>query len=240
MAIGIARVMGFKLMKNFKSPYHAKSIREFWSRWHISLSTWFKDYLYIPLGGNRVSIGKWCFNIFLVFVISGLWHGANWTFIVWGTIHGVYFMFAEFTKKARLAISKFIGLNHFKWLNDGIQTLITFGLVSFAWIFFRAKTINTAFYIVKSIIFETGTDIYNLQHHLKANMNLGLIGNDLVIAILSIILLEIVHIIQKRYNIIQVIRNKSVILRWSVYYIFLIVLVMYGVTGSKQFIYFQF
>jgi alginate O-acetyltransferase complex protein AlgI len=240
MAIGIAKVMGFKLMKNFKSPYHAKSIKEFWGRWHISLSSWFKDYLYIPLGGNRVSIGRWCFNILLVFVISGLWHGANWTFIVWGAIHGFYFGFAELTKNARAAINKFIGLNNFKKLSGWIQTLITFALVSFAWIFFRAKTIKIAFYIVKSMVFETGTDIYNLRHHLKANINLGLIGKELVIAILSIILLEIVHIIQKRHDIIQTIRNQWLILRWGLYYCFLIVIVMYGVTGSKQFIYFQF
>jgi len=240
MAIGIARVMGFKLMKNFNSPYHAKSIKEFWGRWHISLSTWFKDYLYIPLGGNRVSLGKWCFNILLVFLISGLWHGANVTFVVWGALHGFYFIFAELTKKTRAAVARFIGLDRLRGLNAVLQTLTTFALVSFAWIFFRAKTINTGLYIVKSMLFETGTDIYNIFHHQKTNLNLGLFSNDLSIAVLSIILLEVVHLIQKRYNIFELVRSRPLIFRWAFYYIFLTVLVLCAVTGGRQFIYFQF
>ncbi|MGZ5286161.1 MAG: MBOAT family O-acyltransferase, partial [Flavisolibacter sp.] len=101
IALGSARVMGFKLMKNFDRPYQARSISEFWKRWHISLSTWFRDYLYISLGGNRVSIPRWYFNLFFVFLVSGFWHGANWTFVIWGALHGFYLVFAIISEKAR-------------------------------------------------------------------------------------------------------------------------------------------
>src|SRR5207253_8641852 len=90
IAIGAARVMGFKLMTNFNKPYHARSVSEFWKRWHISLSTWFRDYLYKPLGGNRTSRNRWYFNLFVTFLVSGIWHGANWTFVVWGALNGFY------------------------------------------------------------------------------------------------------------------------------------------------------
>src|SRR5215217_6193014 len=101
IAIGAARVMGFKLMTNFNQPYQARNISEFWKRWHISLSTWFRDYLYIPLGGNRVKLYRGYLNLFIVFIISGFWHGANWTFIVWGALHGFYLIFAQVTKMPR-------------------------------------------------------------------------------------------------------------------------------------------
>lgn len=139
IAIGAARVMGFRLMKNFDRPYNAKSISEFWKRWHISLSTWFRDYLYISLGGNRVSVPRWYFNILVVFIISGFWHGANWTFIVWGALHGFYFIFAKVTFNARQKINNAIGITRVKWLYDFIQVFITFTLVMLAWIFFQGK-----------------------------------------------------------------------------------------------------
>lgn len=101
IAIGSAQVMGFKLMQNFNRPYFSKSISEFWKRWHISLSTWFRDYLYIPLGGNRVGIPRWYFNLFFTFMVSGLWHGANWTFVIWGALHGTYLIIGILTRNFR-------------------------------------------------------------------------------------------------------------------------------------------
>jgi len=151
IAIGAAKVMGFNLMTNFNRPYFSESISEFWKRWHISLSTWFRDYLYISLGGNRVSIPRWYFNLFLVFAISGLWHGANWTFIIWGALNGFYLVFAIVTEKWRKRFGKLIWLDHLPRLNSALQIGITFLLACFAWIFFRANTTPDAFYIVKSI-----------------------------------------------------------------------------------------
>ncbi|MDF2430847.1 MAG: alginate O-acetyltransferase complex protein AlgI [Mucilaginibacter sp.] len=239
MAIGIAKVMGFKLMRNFNSPYHAKTIKEFWGRWHISLSSWFKDYVYIPLGGNRVPVSRWCLNIMIVFLISGLWHGASLTFVVWGALHGFYFIIGELTLDIRTRLSKLIGLNKFPKLNTVLQTLVTFALVCLAWVFFRAKSIGVALYIIKSMLLNTTTDILNLVRHQPSTLNLGLIGSELVLAVASIVFLEIVHLLQSRINLIQVLRKQPFLLRWSVYYIFLFVLVLYS-AASRQFIYFQF
>jgi D-alanyl-lipoteichoic acid acyltransferase DltB (MBOAT superfamily) len=151
IAIGAARTMGFKLMTNFETPYRAKNINEFWKRWHISLSTWFKDYLYISLGGNRVSVPRWYLNLFLVFLISGFWHGANWTFIIWGALHGFYLVFALATKSIRNSINKKIHLTKGGSISTALQITTTFLLVSFAWIFFRAKNVSTAFYLIKKM-----------------------------------------------------------------------------------------
>src|SRR5579864_8550701 len=126
IAIGAARVMGIRLMTNFNKPYRSKNVSEFWRRWHISLSTWFRDYLYISLGGNRVSIPRWYCNIFIVFLISGFWHGANWTFIAWGALHGCYMLFAIATKNTRDKIYTAIGLKKVRWLYEFTQVFITF------------------------------------------------------------------------------------------------------------------
>ncbi|MBS1533001.1 MAG: MBOAT family protein [Bacteroidetes bacterium] len=240
MAIGMARVMGFKLMKNFDQPYHSRSVGEFWTRWHISLSAWFKDYLYIPLGGNRVSIPRWYFNIFVVFLVSGLWHGANWTFILWGGLHACYLLIASATKKVRNKAAKASGLCNYPSLNNALQVMFTFAAVSFAWIFFRAPTIHIAFHIVKSMFADTPQDIYALTHHLQSKLNLGLIGQELTIAILSILLLEAVHLIAGKRSINQLIKSQPALVRWLIYYGFLFVLVVFSEPISKQFIYFQF
>lgn len=144
IAIGAANVMGFKLMTNFNRPYFSRSISEFWKRWHISLSTWFKDYLYFSLGGNRVSVPRWYFNLFIVFLISGLWHGANWTYVIWGSLNGFYLIFAIVTKPTRVRWIKMIGLDKTPKLYQVTQILTTFILSSFAWIFFRANTLSDA------------------------------------------------------------------------------------------------
>jgi D-alanyl-lipoteichoic acid acyltransferase DltB (MBOAT superfamily) len=149
IAIGAARVMGFKLMKNFDTPYQSKDINQFWKKWHISLSSWFKDYLYIPLGGNKVAVPRWYFNLLIVFIISGFWHGANWTFIIWGALHGFYLVFAIATKKLRHAINTAIHLPANSKVNHLLQVVSTFCLVTFAWIFFRANSLSDAVYIIK-------------------------------------------------------------------------------------------
>jgi len=158
IALGSAQVMGIKLMKNFSHPYFAKSISEFWRRWHISLSTWFRDYVYIPLGGNRVKKMRWAFNLFITFLISGLWHGANWTYIIWGGLHGLLIVFFGITENFWKGFSRFIHLNRRPRLESGLSILSTFTLVSFAWIFFRASNLSDALMIIHGLF--KGWDTY--------------------------------------------------------------------------------
>ena len=140
IAIGSAQVMGYKLMDNFKAPYSARSIAEFWQRWHISLYSWFKDYLYIPLGGNRSGKIKTYRNLMIIFIISGLWHGANWTYIIWGALHGFYLVVSKITEKTRQTIINYSKINKLPFIYGLFQMGIVFLLVCFAWIFFRANS----------------------------------------------------------------------------------------------------
>lgn len=156
MAIGAARVMGFRLMENFNTPYIANSIKEFWARWHISLSTWFRDYVYIPLGGNRVSKWKLNRNLFFVFALSGFWHGANWTFIIWGALHGAYLVIENILKKYNW-FKNYIASKSL-WVK-ALSVFIIFQLVTFGWIFFRAETVHDAWTIVYRIINAEGADL---------------------------------------------------------------------------------
>ena len=150
IAIGAARVMGYRLMQNFRQPYLSLSIKEFWRRWHISLSTWFMDYLYIPLGGNRVKYARHLLNLMITFLVSGLWHGANWTFVIWGALHGTYLVLENiirkyvYTPKDSTLISRLF------------STAVCFFFVCFAWIFFRANSIGDAFTVVKKIFTDWG------------------------------------------------------------------------------------
>ena len=150
IAIGSSKMMGFTLMENFHRPYFAKSIKEFWRRWHISLSTWFKDYLYIPLGGNRVGHYRHLWNLFVTFLVSGIWHGANLTFVLWGSLHGLYQIVG--IEKNRLLPK----VNVSKRLHAVFNCLVTFVLVMFAWIFFRANDLHSAFSIIAKIFTDRG------------------------------------------------------------------------------------
>ncbi|MEO8066917.1 MAG: MBOAT family O-acyltransferase [Flavobacteriales bacterium] len=140
IAIGAARTMGFELMVNFRTPYMSGSISEFWGRWHISLSSWFRDYLYIPLGGNRVAVPRWYFNLFIVFLLSGLWHGADWTYVVWGALHGLYLIAAIVFKPFWSRIFGEMKVRWYRWLN----VFFTFHLVLCGWVLFRAESIGHA------------------------------------------------------------------------------------------------
>lgn len=148
IAIGCARIMGIRLMKNFDHPYTATTIKEFWGRWHISLSTWFKDYLYFPLGGSRCSRPRHLLNLMIVFAVSGLWHGAAWTFVIWGVLHGIYQVIGTLTIKKRNALIERIGLSTAHPAVVWTRRVITFILVDFAWLFFRANSISDAFTLI--------------------------------------------------------------------------------------------
>lgn len=236
MAIGAARVMGFKLMCNFKNPYQSRSIHEFWKRWHISLSSWFKDYLYISLGGNRVKVSRWYFNLLIVFIVSGLWHGANWTFVIWGALHGFYLVFALMTMKPRERINKFLFFDKMPILS----VFTTFCLVTFGWIFFRANTVDSALYISEHIFTGIPEVFAKFANHQSLFDNLGLSRSDLVLSVFLILFLEVVHYIQSKKNISELFLNKPVYIRWAVYYAFIYLIIYWGVFENRQFIYFQF
>jgi D-alanyl-lipoteichoic acid acyltransferase DltB (MBOAT superfamily) len=150
IAIGTAKLFGFDLMTNFRTPYFSRDIAEFWRRWHISLSTWFRDYVYIPLGGSRITKAKAIRNIFIVFLISGFWHGANWTFIAWGGIHAALFIPIFLIGKNRSHLHE--GDHFFPSLKELFQMLSTFGLVTLAWVFFRSPSISAAVDYLSNIV----------------------------------------------------------------------------------------
>jgi alginate O-acetyltransferase complex protein AlgI len=151
IAIGTARLFNFKLMKNFSYPYFSRDIAEFWRRWHISLSTWFRDYLYIPLGGSKASLSKVIRNIFIIFLVSGFWHGANWTFVCWGFLNALYFLPLILSKRNRKHLDIVAGNKVFPNIKHLLSILLTFGLTSLAWIFFRADSITEAYYYIQKI-----------------------------------------------------------------------------------------
>jgi len=243
IAIGAAQVMGFDLMDNFKRPYFAKSIPDFWHRWHISLSTWFKDYVYIPLGGNRVSEVRYYANLFITFLISGLWHGAAWTFVIWGVLHGFYQIFSIITKDYRFKIKNKLGITNFPIINKYLQIGITFILVDFAWIFFRANSLNDAWYIINNLFTGMINQISSVVMLSNSLSGFGFSIYELVVAVGVILIMEAIHLIQRHGSIRHMMRDKPIWVRWSLYYalIFMILLLgVYDVTEKSQFIYFQF
>lgn len=240
IAIGTARVMGFKLMTNFNKPYHSRNISEFWKRWHISLSTWFRDYLYITLGGNRVALPRVYFNLFFVFLVSGFWHGANWTFIIWGALHGFYLVFALATKNLRARIVDITGISKLPWLNNSLDVVITFVLAVYAWIFFRANTASDAFFIARKTLQFPAEVLRAIRTRHINFMELPNIYAWIIPGFISIICLEIAHIIQLRYRLTETFDQRPALLRWSMYYAGFFLMVFCGVYEKNQFIYYQF
>jgi alginate O-acetyltransferase complex protein AlgI len=235
IAIGAAQVLGFRTMDNFNRPYFSKSIQEFWRRWHISLSTWFRDYLYFPLGGNRVSVPRWYLNLFIVLVICGLWHGANWTFIIWGGIHGFFLVFAAFTQGGREKIHQVIGLERAPKLHSFVKGLVTFLLVCFAWIFFRANNVSDGLYIISHLWTGWG-DFYpgalaSFEGGLKFNLMIGAASAGVLL---------IIHFLQGEDHFSHWLSQKRMVWRWSVYYSMILAILLFSPSQSKEFIYFQF
>tara|TARA_R110001632_G_scaffold231685_1_gene370720 strand:- start:11916 stop:13334 length:1419 start_codon:yes stop_codon:yes gene_type:complete len=221
IAIGVARLFGFKLMRNFNYPYFSRDIAEFWRRWHISLSTWFRDYLYIPLGGSRGSKYKKVRNVLIIFIVSGFWHGANWTFISWGALNAIYFLPLLLTNRNRKNLTEIAKDNLLPSLKEVFQIIITFCLTTFAWIFFRAKNMTTALdYIFRMFSNQDGESI----------------GFNFFAII--IILFVILEWISRKSESIQI-QNKYV--RYLFYIIIIHVILFYSTTNEPQsFIYFQF
>ncbi len=247
IARGAARLMGFRLVKNFNMPYYSRSIREFWKRWHISLSTWFRDYLYIPLGGNRVSKAKIYFNLCAVFLISGLWHGASKMFIIWGLLHYIYFAFSMSTDRIRKKIVSALFINKLPSLHNTIKVLITFSIVTFAWIFFRAMSVPDAWYIITHLLPSSGSQLFPKGK------------TEIVIAFSLVALFEIAGYYFTRVffkkNVLSVNTDGSLVsrspkrtweniyvaVRWFLYIAAILIILNFGMLQSRnQFIYFQF
>ncbi|MFT4661915.1 MAG: alginate O-acetyltransferase complex protein AlgI [Patiriisocius sp.] len=234
IAIGASRILGIKLMDNFKTPYFSQSISEFWQRWHISLSTWFRDYLYIPLGGNRVAKWKWYRNLIIVFVVSGFWHGANWTFLMWGFLHGAYLIGAIWFGKLNKSISTVFGIVKNQRIQKWINIFITFHLAAFAWIFFRANNIEDAFHICKTIL---SLDL-DVSEGINFIRDLGY-GKTFF----SLTLVAFLVLIDSSMDKIHMMKKLNPILVKSQYVIYafvLALLVLAGRFGEVSFIYFQF
>lgn len=242
IAIGSSKIMGFHLMENFNTPYFARNIRDFWSRWHISLSTWFKDYLYIPLGGNRKGLKRKSINLMIVFMVSGLWHGANWNYVAWGGIHGFYQVFADAIKnhKNKLTRKMAIKTDCLSW--KLLQTGVTFILVVMAWIFFRSKSITDAvIYIYHMFTRPTPWLLFN-----GGIYNLGLDRVEMNILFVSVIILLLVDLVKynKRQTIDAFLFEQNIWFEWLVIIVLIVMIFIYGEYGPaydpKQFIYFQF
>jgi alginate O-acetyltransferase complex protein AlgI len=232
IAVGLARIMGINLMLNFRQPFFARSVREFWSRWHISLSTWFRDYLYISIGGNRVAFPRYLLNLMVVFVVSGLWHGAAWTFVIWGALHGLYVVGEAVHGRLKLP----------RLPRSPAGTLIgmafTFALVVFAFIFFRAASMSDALYIAGAW-FQLGS-FGDLAEPFAG----GLMAPraEFLFSIGLLAFLFFIDALDARYGLEHVFERAPILVRWSAYYMLGGLVMFSGLygTGVQEFIYFQF
>jgi D-alanyl-lipoteichoic acid acyltransferase DltB (MBOAT superfamily) len=220
MALGVGKVLGFELTENFRRPYFAVSVTDFWHRWHISLSTWLKDYVYIPMGGSRCSKLRNYWNIFVTFLVSGIWHGANWTFIVWGCMHGI-----------SQIIEKILGQQkcNYGWFGKTIKIVITFIFVSFAWVFFRMPTLTDACGVMARIF--------------DPSLPLKVFTDEatFIYGSLPLLILIIKDVLDEFFpNDFSLLNNKKCRIRWASYLILLIMILSFGVFGADQFIYASF
>ncbi|HEX6573336.1 MAG TPA: MBOAT family protein [Gemmatimonadaceae bacterium] len=237
VAIGSAEVMGFRLMRNFDRPYLSKSISEFWSRWHISLSSWFRDYVYIPLGGNRVARSRWYFNLFITFLLSGLWHGANWTFVIWGGLNGFYLVFSLMTRQIRERFTHAIGLASMPKLHTVVSVIITFGLTCFAWVFFRASTLDEALHIFRAAL-AVPTLHQIVPDPIRGE---GISKFEVMYCFVLIGALLTIEYVTTRIDLLKQFRMQPAWVRWPVYYATCMAIWLLGIsTEAKAFIYFQF
>lgn len=241
IAIGAARVMGFDLMENFRQPYIARSVAGFWRRWHISLSTWFRDYLYIPLGGNRVTPWRWYSNLAIVFLVSGLWHGAKWTFVIWGALHAFYVLMEIWLGGVGVWSRRRLGGAEGTLLPDWLKIVVTFHLVLFSWIFFRANSLGDAWLIIRQI--GQMAIVTPVAELLAPWLDAGVADArlEMLLAVGLILVLETTQWFE-RY--IATMERTFILnprwLRWLAYVAMAIAIANLGVAIETPFIYFQF
>ncbi len=234
VAIGAAQVLGFALMENFKQPYLALSIRDFWRRWHVSLSSWFRDYLYIPLGGSRRGVLRTRVNTMITFLVSGLWHGASWHFVVWGGLHGLYQVIGDLLKPVRDRLVSALRINREGGLCRFVRGVFTFALVTVAWVFFRADSTRAAL----GFLWRMAT---HLTLSLDGVTGLGLDKKDLIVALAAVLVVFLADLLQRRCGVREKILALPLPVRWVVYYALIFSILIFGIYGGEydasQFIY---
>ena len=239
IAIGSARCMGYNLMNNFDRPYLSTTISEFWRRWHISLSTWFRDYVYIPLGGNRVNKSRWYLNLLIVFTLSGIWHGANWTFVIWGFLHGMYLVIENVMYEKNPGFK-----NNTSLLVIILKRFSVFVLVCLAWVFFRSQSASDALQLIKSSVIGIPQQVQLIiSNQFNARLNilyLNQASSSFFIALFFILVMTIIHHKQKILYFDQWVLSKKKTTRWALYYFLIISFICFGVFNRTDFIYFQF
>ena len=231
IALGTARLFGIELLRNFAFPYFSRDIAEFWRRWHISLSSWFRDYLYIPLGGSKGGVFYKVRNIFIIFLVSGFWHGANWTFIVWGALNAIYFIPLLLSNRNRNNIDIVANGKLLPSFNDFISILFTFILTVFAWIFFRANNISHAMTIISKVF---STSIFSTAYFKDIDKSM-----PLLYLLLFFILVEWVGR-EGQYALCNIALKWHRPFRWIFYAFIIFLMGMFMQTNEKSFIYFQF
>ncbi len=240
IAIGAAQVMGFDLMRNFRQPYFAVSVADFWRRWHISLSTWFRDYLYIPLGGNRRGKKRKYINIMIVFLTSGLWHGAAWTYVIWGGLNGLYQVIGGITKPMRLRLMERMHMRTKTFSHHLLQVLITFFLIDISWVFFRANSISDAFLLLRNLFVIHPWVLVD-----GSLLNMGLNGVEWLVLIVAILVLFFVGLLEEKgISLRQSLNRQELWLRFAVVLGAVMAVLIFGIYGpgfdAAAFIYFQF
>jgi D-alanyl-lipoteichoic acid acyltransferase DltB (MBOAT superfamily) len=220
--------MGYDIPINFKRPYLASSIKEFWRRWHISLSTWFRDYLYFPLGGSRKGFIRAQVNTLIVFLVSGLWHGASFNFLIWGGIHGMFLVVENVVNKNKKKEKD-------NWFIHIIKVLITFIIIDFAWIFFRSNSINDSITII--------THLFNFG----MAKDLSLLGTNVLeasILLVCVVIVLILEVIGDKKDLKESFYKMNIVVRWAVYFVLLFMTIIFGIYGpgfsAKEFIYLKF
>ena len=233
MAIGTARILGFDLLTNFRQPYYSTSIREFWQRWHITLSTWFRDYVYKPMGGNRVRRGRHFFYILFTFTVSGLWHGAGWTFVIWGLLHGLYLVASILTEGWRERLRAAVGIDARPRLLHAFRVVFVFCLVVLAWVFFRAESLTDALHILGNLHRVEGFRVADL-------FAVGLPRFEVVLAFLmsAVVFTVDFMIFFRPPRVLSLWRRRPV--RWACYAACIFAIACFGVFDQVEFIYFQF
>jgi alginate O-acetyltransferase complex protein AlgI len=264
MAIGVGEILGFRLAKNFDRPYHSESISEFWRRWHMTFSGWLRDYVFLPLAyrsarwaegrsflGIRVGeeYSSYAIATMGTMLLGGLWHGASWTFVAWGGLIGGYMVFSRFTKKLRSRIVRGVRLNRAPRLRTGLRVLTVFALMDVAWVFFRAGTFRDAFYVLTHLLDGTGAYLARLastgpsgwtDRAVLEPVLLGRSVGEFATAIGAVLILETVHVLERRGSLYARLMARPAAVRWAVYYGLILSILAFGIFEARTFIYAQF
>lgn len=241
IAIGASKIMGVELMNNFDTPYLATSVKDFWDRWHISLTSWFRDYLYIPLGGGRKGKLRKYVNILVVFGVSGLWHGASWHYVLWGILHGVLRVLEEITEKIRKQILSLMQINTGALSYKGFQVVVTFVFVTLAWVFFRAESIGQGLHFIKNMV-----TVWNPWVLFDGSLlGIGLDGKDWNVLLVALLLLFVSECFQyKKVSLVKLFAEQNLLFQWGFFLAGILLIMVFGIYGpaysASQFIYFQF